>query len=168
MVEALLLSGASLPPTVVDADGLNTLAQIPNWPKLWPPDAILTPHPGEMARLTDHSPHSDRLTTAQQSASQWNKTVILKGAYTVIATPNGHAALSPYSNPGLATAGTGDVLAGAIVGLLSQGATLPNAASLGVFLHAEAGQKVRSKLGHTGMIASDLLPQLPRVIRDIR
>ena len=168
MVEDLLLSGADLPPSVVDADGLNTLARIPDWPKLWPADAILTPHPGEMARLTAISPRSDRLATAQQSAAAWNKTVVLKGAFTVIATPDGSTALSPYSNPGLATAGTGDVLAGAIVGLLSQGATLPDAASLAVFLHAEAGEKVRSELGDTGMIASDLLPQLPKTIRNLR
>ena len=168
IVEDLLLSGAALPPSVIDADGLNTLARIPDWPKLWPADAILTPHPGEMARLTSASPQSDRLTTAQQSAAQWNKTVILKGAFTVIATPDGSATLSPYSNPGLATAGTGDVLAGAIVGLLSQGATLPDAASLGVFLHAQAGEKVRSTLGDTGMIASDLLPQLPKAIKTLR
>ncbi len=168
MVETLLLSGADLPPSVIDADGLNTLARIPNWPELWPADAILTPHPGEMARLTGASARSDRLATAQRSASAWNKTVILKGAFTVIAAPNGHAALSPYSNPGLATAGTGDVLAGAIVGLLSQGATLSEAASLGVFLHAEAGEKVRSELGDTGMIASDLLPQLPKTIQNLR
>ena len=168
MVEVLLLSGADLPSSVIDADGLNTLAQVPDWPKLWPADAILTPHPGEMARLTGASSRSDRLATAQQSASAWNKTVILKGAFTIVATPDGSATLSPYSNPGLATAGTGDVLAGAIVGLLSQGASIPNAASLGVFLHAEAGEKVRSELGDTGMIASDLLPQLPKVIRNLR
>ena len=168
MVEDLLLSDAPIPPTVVDADGLNTLAQIPDWPKLWPADAILTPHPGEMARLIRMSARSDRLTIAQQSASAWNKSVILKGAYTVVAAPDGNSMLSPYSNPGLATAGTGDVLAGAIVGLLSQGASLSEAASLGVYLHGEAGERVRSALGDTGMIASDLLPQLPKVIQYMR
>ena len=168
MVEELLLSDTPLPPTIVDADGLNTLAQVPDWWERWPADAILTPHPGEMARLTSASSSSDRLAIAQQSASAWNKSVILKGAYTVVAAPNGNAMLSPYSNPGLATAGTGDVLAGAIVGLLSQGASLSDAASLGVYLHGEAGERVRSKLGDTGMLASDLLPQLPKVIRDTR
>ena len=76
--------------------------------------------------------------------------------------------LSPYSNPGLATAGTGDVLAGAIVGLLSQGAPLSDAAFLGVYLHGEAGERVRSTLGDTGMLATDLLPQLPKVIQNLR
>lgn len=168
MVESLLLSGAALPPSVIDADGLNTLAQVPHWWKRWPADAVLTPHPGEMARLIGMDVRSDRLTIAHQSASAWKKTVILKGAYTVVATPNGNAMLSPYSNPGLATAGTGDALAGAIAGLLSQGASLADAASLGVYLHGEVGERVRSALGDTGMLASDLLPQLPRVIRDTR
>ena len=168
MVEELLLSDASLPLTAVDADGLNTLAQVPDWWERWPADAIITPHPGEMARLTGTNARSDRIAIAQQSASAWNKTVILKGAYTVVATPDGNSMLSPYSNPGLATAGTGDVLAGAIGGLLSQGASLSEAASLGVYLHGEAGEYVRSSLGDTGMIASDLLPQLPKVIQNLR
>ena len=168
MVEGLLLSGADLPPAVVDADGLNTLAQVPGWPELWREDAILTPHPGEMARLAGRGTGSDRVAIATQSASAWRKTVALKGAYTVIADPNGGATLSPYSNPGLATAGTGDVLAGAIVGLLSQGASLADAARLGVYLHGEAGEMVRLCLGDSGMLASDLLPRLPEVIRALR
>ncbi|MXY22249.1 MAG: NAD(P)H-hydrate dehydratase [Dehalococcoidia bacterium] len=168
VVEELLLTDASLPPTVVDADGLNTLARIPDWWKLWPTDAIFTPHPGEMARLTSMSARNDRIAIARESASAWKKTVILKGAYTVASAPNGDAMLSPYSNPGLATAGTGDVLAGAIVGLLSQGVSIADAASLGVYLHGEAGERARTKLGDTGMLASDLLPQLPRIIRDTR
>ena len=168
MVEDLLLSGSDLPPCVVDADGLNTLAHVSDWWKIWSTDAILTPHPGEIARLTGMSARSDRLAIAQQSASAWHKTVILKGAYTVVAAQDGSATISPYSNPGLATAGTGDVLAGAIVGLLSQGADLGNAASLGVYLHGEAGERVRATFGDTGMLASDLLPELPKVIQNLR
>ena len=168
MVEELLLTDVPLPPTVVDADGLNTLAQVSDWWKQWPADSILTPHPGEMTRLTEMDARSERIAVAQQSASAWNKTVILKGAYTVVAAPDGRAMISPFSNPGLATAGTGDVLAGAIVGLLSQGANLGNAASLGVYLHGEAGERVRAALGDTGMLASDLLPELPKVIQNLR
>ena len=168
MVEELLLSDVPLPPTVVDADGLNTLAQVSDWWKQWPSDSILTPHPGEMTRLTEMDARSDRIAVARRSAASWNKTVILKGAFTVIAAPDGNSMLSPYSNPGLATAGTGDVLAGAIVGLLSQGVPLADAASLGVYLHGEAGERVRSALGDTGMLASDLLPQLPKVIQNLR
>ncbi len=168
MVERLLLSGAALPPSVVDADGLNTLARVPDWWKLWPANAILTPHPGEMARLVGGSARSERLAIALETASQWGKSVILKGAYTIVAAPNGNAMVSPFSNPGLATAGTGDILAGAIVGLLSQGASLSDAASLGVFIHGEAGERVRSALGDTGMLAGDLLPELPKVITGLR
>jgi NAD(P)H-hydrate epimerase len=167
-IENLLLSGRDLPPTVVDADGLNTLSQVDNWWTRLPDDAILTPHPGEMGRLTgDSSRNQDRVTTATSAATRWNKTVILKGAHTVIAFPNGRAMVSPFSNPGLATAGTGDVLAGAIAGLVSQGLSLADASALGVYLHGFAGERVRDQLGDTGMIASDLLPILPTVISEV-
>ena len=188
MVERLLLSGADLPPTVVDADGLNTLARIPDWHRRCPENAILTPHPGEMARLVNTysssvnitqqvpSPSRERarvrglsrLDLARGSAREWNKTVVLKGAYTVVAHTDGVAEIAPFSNPGLATAGTGDVLAGAIAGLLSQGVEPETAASLGVYLHGLAGEAVRERLGDTGMVASDLLPELPVAIKGLR
>ena len=168
MVEGLLLSGAELPPAVVDADGLNTLARTSNWWERWPSRAVLTPHPGEMARLTGDSARRPRLDSALESAAGWNKTVVLKGAHTVVAHPDRSAMLSPFANPALATAGTGDVLAGAIVGLLAQGASLEDAAQLGVYLHALAGERVCQEIGDTGVLAGDLLPALPRVIRDLR
>ena len=171
MVENLLLSGADLPATIVDADGLNTLARIPDWYHRWPSDGILTPHPGEMARLVSGSDlhgDADRLELAVAGARQWNKTVVLKGAYTVVAHSDGAAEVAPFSNPGLATAGTGDVLAGTIAGLMSQGLESEAAASLGVYLHGLAGESVRARLGNTGMVASDLLPELPAIIRDLR
>ena len=168
MVEGLLLSGAELPPAVVDADGLNTLARTSNWWERWPSRAILTPHPGEMARLTGDSAGRLRLDSALESAGRWNKTVVLKGAHTVVAHSDGSAMLSPFANPALATAGTGDVLAGAIVGLLAQGASLEDAAQLGVYLHALAGEGVCQEIGDTGVLAGDLLPALPRAIRDLR
>jgi len=93
---------------------------------------------------------------------------VLKGAYTVIANPDGQSRISPIANPGLASAGTGDVLSGAIAGLLAQGLSLFDAAALGVYLHAEAGEVVRAKLGDTGMIATDLLSALPQVIRQLK
>ncbi|MDP6455646.1 MAG: NAD(P)H-hydrate dehydratase [SAR202 cluster bacterium] len=168
-IERLLLSGHDLPPTVVDADGLNTLSQVDNWWTRLPDDAILTPHPGEMGRLTENSSRNqDRIATATMAATQWNKTVILKGAHTVIGYPDGNVMVSPFSNPGLATAGTGDVLAGAIAGLVSQGLSLSDASALGVYLHGLAGERVRDALGDTGMIASDLLSVLPAIIRDLR
>ena len=171
MAERLLLSGSDLTATIVDADGLNTLARIPDWRHRWPDKAILTPHPGEMARLVSGSNlhgDADRLELAVAGAREWNKTVVLKGAYTVVAHSDGVAEVAPFSNPGLATAGTGDVLAGAIAGLMSQGLEPATAASLGVYLHGLAGESVRERLGDTGMVASDLLPELPVTIRDLR
>ena len=171
MVEHLLLSGADLPSTVVDADGLNTLARIPGWHDRWTENGILTPHPGEMARLVGSSNFGadpGRLELARTRAREWSKTVVLKGAYTIVAQADGSAMVAPFSNPGLATAGTGDILAGAIAGLLSQGLRPETAASLGVYLHGLAGESVREGLGDTGMIASDLLPALPISIRDLR
>ena len=168
MVAGLLLSGAELPPAVVDADGLNTLALISGWWKRWPSRAVLTPHPGEMSRLTGESTERSRLDSALEAATRWNKTVVLKGAHTVVAHPDGSAMISPFANPALATAGTGDVLAGAIVGLLAQGMSLEDAAQIGVYLHALAGERVSKELGDTGVLASDLLPALPRTIRDLR
>ena len=174
-VEAVLYSGGpssekKLPPTVVDADGLNTLAHTPHWWERFPEVAILTPHPGEMARLTGKSTaqvQADRISVVVESAVLWNKVVVLKGAHTIVAYPDGRALLSPFANPGLATAGTGDVLAGSIAGLRSQGASLENAAALGVYLHGLAGEAVRDRLGDTGMVASDLLPELPLAIRTL-
>jgi NAD(P)H-hydrate epimerase len=97
-----------------------------------------------------------------------NKTIVLKGACTVIVTPDGRTGISPVANPGLASAGTGDVLSGIIAGLVAQGLSFFDAAAAGVFLHGEAGEMVRSRLGDTGMIASDLLPVLPLVIKQLK
>ena len=167
----LLRGKVTLPPLVLDADALNTLAKIPNWWLQLVTDAILTPHPGEMARLVGVSVdevQQDRQEMAKRVSLDWKKTVVLKGAYTVIATSDGQSRISPIANPGLASAGTGDVLSGAIAGLLAQGLSLFDAAALGVYLHAEAGEMVRAKLGDTGMIATDLLPALPQVIKQLR
>jgi len=156
---------------VLDADALNTLADMPQWWQRLTDDAILTPHPGEMARLAGVSideVQSDRAGIARKVAQEWHKTVVLKGAYTVIAAPDGRCRVSPIANPGLASAGTGDVLAGAIAGLLAQGLSLFDAATCGVFLHGEAGEAVRAELGDAGMIASDLLPVLPLVIKQLK
>ncbi|MBE9482421.1 MAG: NAD(P)H-hydrate dehydratase [Chloroflexi bacterium] len=167
----LFRSKAALPSLVLDADALNTLAKIPNWWQQVTSDAILTPHPGEMARLVGVSVdevQSDRLGIAKRAAAEWHKTVVLKGAYTVIASPDGQVKISPIANPGLASAGTGDVLTGAIAGLVAQGLSLFDAAALGVYLHGEAGEMVKGRLGDTGMIASDLLPALPLVIKQLK
>ena len=171
MMEAVLYSGAALPPTVVDADGLNILSMTGEWWKRFPTHAIVTPHPGEMARLTSDSTEevqADRTGRAVKSASEWNKIVVLKGAFTVVALLNGRATISPFANPALASAGTGDVLAGAVAGLLSQGLGSGDAAALAVYIHGLAGERVRKELGDTGAIASDLLPALPLIIKGLR
>ena len=166
-----LLSQPGLPPLILDADGLNLLAQIPGWQSKIPAGAVLTPHPGEMSRLTGLSIaeiQQDRTGTARRYAWELNCIIVLKGAFTVIAAPDGRCRISPFANPGLASAGTGDVLSGVIAGLAGQGLELYDAASLGVFLHGEAGEKVKAQLGDAGMLASDLLPALPVVIKNLK
>ena len=170
-MDAMGITADALPPMVIDADGLNTLARAQRWWDRFPQRAILTPHPGEMARLTGMTTaqvQADRIGIAVESAALWNKIVVLKGAHTVVAFPSGSAMLSPFANAGLATAGTGDVLAGSIAGLMSQGVSSEDAAVLGVYLHGIAGERVRDRLGDTGMVASDLLPELPLAIKALR
>jgi hydroxyethylthiazole kinase-like uncharacterized protein yjeF len=173
LVRSILLAKqrVELPALVLDADALNTLAGTPKWWQQLAADAIVTPHPGEMARLTGISVpeiQADRLGAAKKWAAEWKKTVVLKGAYTVIASPEGRSVISPVANPGLASAGSGDVLTGAIAGLAAQGLPLFEAAAGGVYLHGEAGERVKSRLGDAGMIASDLLPELPVVIKNLK
>ena len=166
-----LLFQKNLPPLVLDADALNTLARIPDWPQKLAGDAVLTPHPGELAKLCGLAVaeiQADRVGIARKYAREWGKTVILKGAFTVVAAPDGGCRVSPFANPGLASGGTGDVLAGAIAGFAAQGVALYDAATLGVYLHGRAGELVKENLGNTGMLASDLLPVLPVVIKQLR
>jgi hydroxyethylthiazole kinase-like uncharacterized protein yjeF len=156
---------------VLDADALNILAETPDWWQRLTDNAILTPHPGEMARLCRLSVEevqSDRSGIARRFAAEWRKTIVLKGAYTVIASPDGYCRVSPFADPGLASAGTGDVLAGAIAGLLAQGLSFFDAGCLGVYLHGEAGEMIRNALGDAGMMATDLLPALPVVIKQLK
>ena len=161
-----------LPATVIDADALNALAKMENWSaSLTAASAVLTPHPGEMARLlgsTTEEVQADRMATAKSAAEKFGQVVVLKGANTVIAAPDGQVAVSPFANPALATAGSGDVLAGAIVGFLAQGLSAFDAAVCGVYVHGLAGERARAELGDAGVIASDLLPQLPLAIQGIR
>ena len=171
MVTRLLFETGTLPYSVVDADGLNVLASSSEWWNEFSREAILTPHPGEMARLTGRSTkdiQQHRVEIAVESAVKWRKIVVLKGAFTVVAYPDGSSRFSPFANSAMATAGTGDVLAGTIAGLLAQGVESEDAAALGVYLHGLAGERVRADLGEAGMLAGDLLPELPRAIRDLR
>lgn len=160
----------TLPPLVVDADGLNILSNIPDWHILLPPETILTPHPGEMARLTGKTTaevQADRLRIAQTSAAAWGHIVVLKGAFTIVAAPDGKTMLLPFANPGLASAGTGDVLAGTIVALRAQGLEAFQAAVAGAYLHGLAGEIVRERLGTAGIAASDVARALPEAVQRI-
>jgi NAD(P)H-hydrate epimerase len=161
------------PPLVVDADGLNALVQADGWWKMLPPGTILTPHPGEMARLMGSDTRTadvqaDRWGTAQRMAARWNAVLVLKGAFTVIASPEGRIVVLPFANSALATAGSGDVLAGAIAGLRAQGMGAFEAAVAGAYLHGLAGELARADLGDMGVVAGDLHPRLPRALRRIR
>ncbi len=178
-----------LPSLVIDADALNALSDMKEWWKgqqfSTPP--ILTPHPGEMGRLTKLSVaevQRDRAGLALDCARLWNAIVLLKGAYTVVARPDGRATLIPFATPALATAGTGDVLAGAITGLLAQYRARSlkarhddvetaaqdgySAAVAGAYIHGLAGVMAQEEIGQAGAIAPDLIPLLPEAIRDLR
>ena len=159
-----------LPPTVFDADALNLLSEIAHWWERLPRErCTLTPHPREMQRLLGAAePPADHAQAASDAAQRWGQIVVLKSATTVIAHPDGRLLLYDGANPALATAGTGDVLAGAIAGLLAQGLAPFDAAALGVYLHGAAGRLVREELGDMGPIASDLLPRLPLAIQALR
>lgn len=155
---------------VIDGDGLNILSKMDHWWKRLGGEVVLTPHPGEMSRLTGLSVEEvqkDRLHIAQNFAKKWNQVVVLKGANTVIVSPAGEVATATFANPALATAGTGDVLAGAISGLLAQGLESFDAAGVGVYIHGLAGEMLREKIGDAGALASDLLPCLPQVIKQL-
>jgi NAD(P)H-hydrate epimerase len=115
--------------------------------------------------LTVGDVEADRLGVARRMAQKWQQVVILKGAHTVVASPEGSVVINPFANPGLATAGSGDVLAGAIVGFLAQGLAPFDAALAGAYVHGLAGELIRRELGETGMVAGDLLPVLPKTIK---
>jgi ADP-dependent NAD(P)H-hydrate dehydratase / NAD(P)H-hydrate epimerase len=155
-------------PLVLDADALNLLAAHPDlWP-LVPPGSILTPHPGEMRRLDPAcDPVHRRLEAAEAFAQRHGAILVLKGAGTVIALPDGRTWVNPTGNPGMGKGGSGDVLTGVILGLLAQGYTPEVAAVLGVFLHGHAGDLAVTTLGQEGLLASDLLAALPSAFLSI-
>ena len=161
----------TLPPLVIDADGLNLLAKIKDWHTLLPSQVILTPHPGEMSTLTGLSKdliQEDRQKIASQYAKTWGHVVVLKGAFTVVAAPDGRATVIPVASPALARAGTGDVLAGIIVGLRAQGLEAYDAAVAGTWIHAQAGLYASDDLGTaTSVMASDVLNSIPDVMSDL-
>jgi holo-[acyl-carrier-protein] synthase len=158
-------------PLVLDADALNLLSEHRSiLPKL-SPDIVLTPHPAEFGRLANMETSAiqkDRRGIASRFAKTWNKVVVLKGAGTVIAAPDGRITLNPISTPALASGGTGDVLAGLIAGLMAQKLPPFEAAVTGVHVHSLAGMDLEASVGQAGVLASDLLPQIPRVMERLR
>ena len=158
-------------PLVLDADALNLLSEHRSiLPKL-SPGIVLTPHPAEFGRLANmetSAVQKDRRGIASRFAKTWNKVVVLKGAGTVIAAPDGRITLNPIATPALASGGTGDVLAGLIGGLMAQKLPAFEAAVTGVHLHSVAGTDLEASMGQAGVLASDLLPQIPRVMERLR
>lgn len=161
----------TLPPLVIDADGLKLLAQIENWPALLPGETVLTPHPGEMATLTGLDKaalQADRIGLAQKYAAEWGHVVVLKGAFTVVAAPDGQAAVQPFATSALARAGTGDVLAGMIAGLLAQGLKPYAAAVAGTYLHGLAGELAANVIGTTAsVLAGDVLEKVAEALVEV-
>ncbi len=157
-------------PLVLDADGLNAVAGT-SVLRERPGPTVVTPHPGEMARLQGGDTarvQADRLGAARAFARAERVVVVLKGARTVIASPVGATAICPTGNPGMASGGTGDVLAGVIGALLAQGLAAYDAAALGVFAHGAAGDAVAARQGEVGLLASDLLAELPATLERLQ
>lgn len=163
--ELLLITNT---PCVLDADGLNVMVGKTELFKLVKAPLVLTPHPGEMARLTGNSTRqiqNARLEAATEKAADWQCVLVLKGAGTVVAGPDSTLFINGTGNPGMATGGTGDVLAGLIGGLIAQGMTPLHAAAAGTYLHGLAGDAAAAERSMAGLLASDLLEQLPRVMK---
>lgn len=155
-------------PMVIDADGLNALAEDPQVLKRAPAPVVLTPHPGEMARLSGQSVpavQADRLAAARDFAGKYKSIVVLKGARTVIAHPDGTAYINPTGNPGMGAGGMGDVLTGIIAGLICQGYPPETAARIGVYLHGAAADRLAARTP-VGYLAGDLLEAVPRVMNE--
>lgn len=158
----------SATPMVIDADGLFALAGAGLFPL--PTPAVLTPHYGEFARMVGceiADIQRDPVESCRRAAGEWGVTLLLKGAPTVVCGPSGETWVNPTGNAGMATAGAGDVLTGAIAGLIAQGVAPEVAARLGAFAHGMAGDFARDELGTHGMIAGDILRHLPKAMREL-
>lgn len=156
---------------IVDADALNILALSPGWPALLPPLSILTPHPGEMSRLTGVSVaeiNASRIATARHYAAEWGHVVLLKGPYTVIAHPQGRTSVIPFAEPSLAKAGSGDVLAGMILALAGQGLEPFEAAATGAYVHGLAGVLAGEVLGAASVTGRDLVQSISAALLNLQ
>ncbi|TCO73158.1 NAD(P)H-hydrate dehydratase [Marinisporobacter balticus] len=157
-------------PIVLDADALNSLAKRKELLELITSQTVMTPHVGEMSRLTDLEIDyikENRIEVATEFSRKWNTVVVLKGSRTVVAGPNGDIYINETGNPGMATAGSGDVLTGIVTGFIAQGIDPLKAAMAAVYVHGMAGDLVAEKLGEYGLMASDIVKQLPFAIKEI-
>lgn len=158
-------------PCVVDADGLNALSQNTKVMNDTEGGFIFTPHPKELSRLMGKSVRdiqADRIRSAQEAAKRFGVTVVLKGAHSVVATPDDDVYIVPTGNSGMATAGSGDVLSGVIAGLLGQGMNRTWAAVAGTYIHGAAGDLAAGELGEDGMIAGDIMNMVPSAMKMLR
>lgn len=156
-------------PIIIDADGLNVLAKNLSWLEKKKGDIILTPHPGEMSRLSGHEIdhiNENTIEIAKEFSMKWDVITILKGASTVVSMPDGEVYINTNGNPGMATGGSGDVLTGIVTGLIAQGLNAKDASITGVYLHGYTGDKVVEDVGEYGLLAGDLVDALPYVIKD--
>ena len=153
---------------VVDADGINALKGNINILESKKAPAVLTPHPMEFSRISGHSMEyirTNRVSAARSFAKEYDVTLVLKGADSLVACPDGRVYVNTISNSGMATAGSGDVLSGIIAGLAAQGASLADSACIGVHLHTLAGNLAKEKLGEYGMTAVDILEAVPYALK---
>lgn len=157
-------------PLIIDADGINTLAKNVSLLSDRINEIVITPHPGEMSRLTGLTTdeiNQNPIDTAKAFAEKWQINVVLKGARTVIASPDGHIYINVNGNPGMATAGSGDVLTGIITSLVAQGLSPIHAAVAGVYLHGRAGDIMSEFKGEYGLIAGDLIEGITQALKEI-
>lgn len=162
-----LLKNAGMP-LVLDADALNCIAKRPTLLPLIPPMSVITPHKGEFDRLFgEHTDDETRLKKAIEVSQYYNIIIVLKGHYTAIVRPDGKVYFNSTGNPGMATAGSGDVLTGVITAFIAQGYKPELAATIGVFTHGLAGDMAADSLGEYGMTASDIIDRLPLAIKEI-
>lgn len=164
------LAAAEGVPAVLDAEALNSLAVSDAWWTLVRRPLVVTPHPGEFARMDGSSVGDDdneRAKRAGAAAARWACVVVLKGAHTLIAAPDGRLLMAPFANPAMGTGGTGDVLAGILGSLLAQGVEPFDAGCLAVWLHGVAGEHVRERIGDAGLLAGELADEVPRIRRHL-
>jgi NAD(P)H-hydrate epimerase len=158
-------------PAIIDADALNAIAKKPGLKIGNASEVVITPHPKEMSRLLGvpmSEVQANRIATAERARDKFGCNIVLKGAHTVVATVDGTTWIIPCGNPGMATAGSGDVLSGIIGGLLAQGMPAQHAAVAGTYLHAAAGDLAAHTHGEDGMVASSITEALPTVLSEIR